>query len=67
MTLYDQIIDEAENIANLQMLFDPTDTQIVDAISEVVGIKLQQKSIGAKLAIASYKRYDCGTLYHKVA
>ena len=58
MTLYDQIIDEAEELAENRILYDPTDSQIVDAISDIVRIKLAYNSIGAHLAIAAYNRID---------
>ena len=58
MTLYDQIIDEAEELASNRILYDPTDTQIVDAVSDIVQIKLGYNSIGAQLAIAAYNRID---------
>lgn len=58
MTLYDQIIDEAEELAEGRILYDPTDTQIVDAVSDCVNMKLGYNSIGARLAIAAYNRID---------
>jgi hypothetical protein len=58
MTLNDQIIDEAEELANNRILYDPTDTQIVDAVSDCVGVRLSYNSIGARLAIAAYNRID---------
>lgn len=61
MTLNDQIIDEAERLAMFNILHDPTDVQIVDAVSEIVRIKLAYNSIGARLAIAAYNRYDALT------
>lgn len=58
MTLNDQIIDEAEELAKNQILYDPTDHQIVDAISDIVRVPLGYNSIGARLAIAAYNRID---------
>jgi len=58
MTLNDQIIDEAEELATNKILYDPTDAQIVDAVSDIVRVKLAYNSIGAHLAIAAYNRID---------
>jgi len=59
MTLADQIIDEAEELAANQILgCDPTDTQIIDAVMEIVGCKFGYNSVGAHLAIAAYNRID---------
>ncbi len=58
MSLNDQIIDEAEELAKNQILYDPTDAQIVDAVSDIVRVHLHPNSIGAHLAIAAYNRID---------
>jgi hypothetical protein len=57
MTLMDQIIDEARELAENRILSDPTDMDIVDAVSDIVGIKLAYDSVGALQAIAAYNRY----------
>lgn len=54
----DQIIDEAEELAKNQILNDPTDNQIVDCISEIVGINLSPTGDWARMAIAAYNRYE---------
>ncbi len=53
MTLQDQIIDEAENIAHLHNCYLPAE-QIVKEVSELVGISLAGNF--AKLAEAAYNR-----------
>jgi len=58
MTLADQILDEARALAENRILYYPTDAAILDVINEIVGIKLGERSIGAKLAIAQYRRWD---------
>ena len=58
MPLMDKIIDEAEELAENRILFDPTDSQIIDAISDIVGVSLNYNSTGARLAIAAYNRMD---------
>lgn len=58
MTLYDQIIDECENLAANRILIEPTECEIVDAISEIVNVKLGYNSTGARLAIASFRRME---------
>jgi hypothetical protein len=58
MTLYDQIIDEAENIAIMQILIEPSDTEITTAVSEIIGVPIHYNSIGGRLAVASYNRYN---------
>lgn len=57
MTLHDQIIDEAEELARLRVLPTyPSREQITDAISEIVGIQLAYNSVGAYLAEAAHNR-----------
>lgn len=59
MTLNDQIIDEAEELAANRILGnDPTDSQIIDAVSDIVRVHLHPNSIGAHLALAAYNRVD---------
>jgi hypothetical protein len=58
MTLNDEITDFARDLASERILNDPTDAEIVDAVSEYIGINLAHNSIGARLALASYNRYD---------
>jgi len=54
MTLYDQIIDEAEQLAFVNNTLK--DNEVVDSLSQIVNIHLNPNSTGAKLAVASYKR-----------
>jgi hypothetical protein len=59
MTLYDQIIDEAEQLAYGEILgHDASDHQIIDAVSEIVNVKLGYNSTGGHLALASYFRIE---------
>jgi hypothetical protein len=55
MTLNDQIIDEAEMLAEITQGYLPAD-QIADAVSDAVGVKLAPNSIGYRLAEAAYNR-----------
>ena len=62
MTLADQIIDEAELLATNQILpVDCSDHAIIDAVSDIVNVRLGYKSTGARLALAAYNRYDLET------
>ena len=59
MTLHDAIIDEAEQLSLSHVLCtNPYDAEIVEAISEIVGVPLHVNSIGARLAVAAYRRYE---------
>lgn len=57
MTIADQIIDEAENLAANRILNDPSDVEIIEAVREITQIQFDLNSSAAKLAIASYNRY----------
>jgi hypothetical protein len=57
MTLNDQIIDEAEELARNRVLGSyPTREAIADAVSEIVGVKLAHNTTGAYLAEAAHNR-----------
>ena len=58
MTLNDEIMDFSKDLAEQRILNDPTDTEIVQAVSEYVNINLHPNSVGARLAVATYNRYD---------
>lgn len=59
MPLMDRIIDEAEELAKNQILHPYAyDTEIIDAVSEIVGFKMSINSTGAFLAIAAYRRIE---------
>jgi hypothetical protein len=58
MKLTDEIIDEAEQLASNRVLNDPTDADIIEAVSDIVGVDLHPQSIGARLAVAAYNRID---------
>jgi hypothetical protein len=58
MTLYDQVIDEAEQLAEQRALKPYANRdEITEAVSEVVGVKLGHDSPFAFLAEAAYNRY----------
>lgn len=52
--LYDRIIDEAEEAAKNDVLYDPTDYDICDLVGEIVGASITPHTTGGKLAIAAY-------------
>lgn len=59
MTLTDQIIDEATELAKERILGnDPTDLQILDAVREITNVNFADNSIGARLAIAAFNLAD---------
>lgn len=63
MTLYDEIIDEAETMAELDLLpHDVTDEQIVKAVSEVVHEHISPNSTASRLAVATYKKAKRGVI-----
>lgn len=67
MQLHDEIMDFAKDLASERILNDPTDAEIVLAVSEYVRVNLGMNSIGARLAIATYNRYDVRKLERMVA
>lgn len=59
MPLMDKIIDESEQLAENRILLPYAfDYEIVDAVSEIVGHKININSTGARLAIAAYRRIE---------
>lgn len=63
MQLYDQIIDEAEELAyNNALPSYPSHKAITDAISAVVGIQLAYNSTAANLAEAAFNRVHFANL-----
>jgi hypothetical protein len=58
MKLTDEIMDVAQEMALNMILNDPSDHTIIDAVSEIVGVKLAYNSVGARLALATYNRND---------
>jgi hypothetical protein len=54
----DRLIDEARELAENHILYDPTDSAIIDAVCEIVDIKLSYNSAGARAILAQYNRYD---------
>lgn len=59
MKLTDQIIDEAEEAARLDVLgYDPTDDQILDLVGDIVGVRLYPDNVYGMLAIAAYHRQE---------
>lgn len=58
LTLMDQIIDEAEQLA-VQKVLSPhaTRDEITEAVSEIVGVKLYPNDNYGFLAEAAYNRY----------
>jgi hypothetical protein len=64
MKLTDEIMDISRELAINMILNDPTDNQIIDAVSEAVGVKLAYNSVGARLALATYNRNDIRALAH---
>jgi hypothetical protein len=67
MTLLDEIIDTAKEMAEQHVLDNPTPQAIVDTLSVAIRVPIDLNSTGAKLAIATYQKYDLETLYQKVA
>jgi hypothetical protein len=59
MTLHDQVIDEAQEAGMRRVLgADYTNADIVELVSEIVGIKLDHDGTYARLAIAAYVRQE---------
>jgi hypothetical protein len=57
MTLNDQIIDEAEELARNRVLAPyATRAEIAEIISEIVNVNLAENSVGAYLAEAAHNR-----------
>lgn len=57
MTLHDEIIDEATELArNHELRLHASTSEIVTAVSDRINIQLQPNSIGARLAEAAYNR-----------
>ena len=52
--LYDRIIDEAEEAAQIGCSVRPTDYDICDLVGEIVGASITPHTTGGKLAIAAY-------------
>lgn len=59
MTLADQLIDEAEELAANQIMHpDAYDRQILDALRDIVGEHFDDDSTWGLLALASYRRME---------
>lgn len=57
MKLTDQIIDEATLLAEHRIMsVDMTDEEVIDMISDLVGVSLAYNSCGARLGLAAYNR-----------
>ena len=56
-TLLDQIIDEAEELAENDILGnDPTDSQIIDCLRDITNVQFSDRSTAAKLGLAAFLR-----------
>lgn len=53
-TLYDQIMDEANEARENRVLLDPSEWDICDLVGEIVGINITPFTTGGKLAVAAY-------------
>jgi hypothetical protein len=54
----DHLMDEARELAENHILYDPCDHTIIDAVCEICNVKLAYNSMGARAILAQYNRYD---------
>jgi hypothetical protein len=55
----DRIMDEARELALNQVLHDPTDADIVEAVAEILELpNLHSETVGGMLALASYHQAE---------
>jgi len=58
MTLADQIIDTAEELAVKKILCNPRETDILNTLRELTGVQFADNSTCARLGLAAYNRME---------